>query len=72
VHGAAVQVWCGALAVLGLVRADARTAGEDRGDVPGWVLITVMTAGLVIALWAVAGPALTGMFEEAMGSVTGP
>ena len=72
-HGRAVELWCGALAVLGLVRADARRAGDgDRGDVPGWVLITVMTAGLVIALWAVAGPALTGMFEEAMGSVTGP
>jgi hypothetical protein len=22
---------------------------EDRGDVPGWVLITLMTAGLPIA-----------------------
>ena len=27
---------------------------SDRGDVPGWVLITVMTAGLVTALWSVA------------------
>ena len=70
-HGRAVELWCGALAVLGLVRGSARQDAE-RGDVPGWVLITVMTAGLVIALWAVAGPALTGMFEEAMGSVTGP
>jgi len=71
VHGRAVELWCGALAVLGLVSGSARE-DRERGDVPGWVLITVMTAGLVIALWAVAGPALTGMFEEAMGSVTGP
>ena len=70
-HGRAVELWCGALAVLGLVGGSARE-DRERGDVPGWVLITVMTAGLVIALWAVAGPALTGMFEEAMGSVTGP
>ena len=70
-HGRAVELWCGALAVLGLVSGSARE-DRERGDVPGWVLITVMTAGLVIALWAVAGPALTGMFEEAMGSVTGP
>lgn len=44
---------------------------EDRGDVPGWVLITLMTAGLVIVLWAVAGPALAGVFESALDRVTG-
>ncbi|WP_182113448.1 MULTISPECIES: hypothetical protein [unclassified Actinotalea] len=43
---------------------------EDRGDVPGWVLVTLMTAGLVIALWAVAGPALAGVFEAAIERVT--
>ncbi|MEK8228446.1 hypothetical protein NKG05_24050 [Oerskovia sp. M15] len=31
-----------------------RGAGAEQGDVPGWVLVTLMTAGLVIALWAVA------------------
>ena len=41
---------------------------DERGDVPGWVLITLMTAGLVIALWAVAGPALAGVFEQAISS----
>jgi len=45
--------------------------GEDRGDVPGWVLITLMTAGLVAGLWAVAGPALNGLFSSAIDSVTG-
>lgn len=44
---------------------------DDRGDVPGWVLITLMTAGLVAAIWALAGPALTGVFESAIASVTG-
>ena len=43
----------------------------ERGDVPGWVLVTLMTAGLVIALWAVAGPSLVGVFESAIASVTG-
>lgn len=47
-------------------RADRR---RERGDVPGWVLITVMTAGLVAALWAVAGPTLTQMLSDALGSV---
>ena len=43
----------------------------DRGDVPGWVLITMMTAGLVVLLWGVAGPALTGLFNQAIASVSG-
>ncbi|QTE31331.1 hypothetical protein J4E96_05015 [Pengzhenrongella sicca] len=45
--------------------------GTDRGDVPGWVLITLMTAGLVLVLWAVAGPALSDVFTNAIQSVTG-
>ncbi len=46
-----------------------RTQGGDRGDVPGWVLVTLMTAGLVTVLWAVAGPALVDVFESAISSV---
>ena len=44
---------------------------DERGDVPGWVLITVMTAGLVAALWAVAGPQLSAMLTDALNSVKG-
>lgn len=36
---------------------------------PGWVLVTLMTAGLVIGLWAVAGPALENVFTTAMTRV---
>ena len=44
---------------------------NDDGDVPGWVLITLMTAGLVILIWALAGPALEGVFQQAIDRVTG-
>jgi len=44
---------------------------EERGDVPGWVLITLMTAGLVIVIWGLAGPALSGVFDQANGRVLG-
>jgi hypothetical protein len=44
---------------------------DDRGDVPGWVLITLMTAGLVVIIWALAGPALSGVFQQAIERVTG-
>ncbi|MEO8851437.1 MAG: hypothetical protein ABI360_06880 [Allobranchiibius sp.] len=46
-------------------------AQRERGDVPGWVLITLMTAGLVTALWKFAEPQLTTLFGKAMTSVKG-
>jgi hypothetical protein len=61
-----VQTW--------LVSACGRAAGprRDRGDVPGWVLITLMTAGIVTVLWAFAGPRLLEILTNALNSVTGP
>jgi hypothetical protein len=44
--------------------------GDDRGDVPGWVLITLMTAGLVVIIWSVAGPALRSIIDESMTRVS--
>ena len=50
-----------------MTEKETRTSlNSESGDVPGWVLITLMTAGLVVLLWAVAGPALKGVFEQAM------
>lgn len=70
-------VWVVPLAVLvGLrvtaaVVAHARGDERDRGDVPGWVLVTIMTAGLVTALWLVADDKLTQLFNDALDSVVG-
>jgi len=47
-----------------------RPARAERGDVPGWVLITVMTAGLVVLIWGVAGDQLKSMLENALKSVS--
>ncbi len=44
---------------------------DEHGDVPGWVLVTLMTAGLVVLIWAVAGPALSSLFEQAIQRVSG-
>jgi len=38
----------------------------DRGDVPGWVLVTLMTAGIVMALWIVAEPKLSSLLSAAL------
>ncbi|MDO5049602.1 MAG: hypothetical protein Q4D87_06950 [Actinomycetaceae bacterium] len=45
---------------------------SERGDVPGWVLVTLMTAGLVTAIWAVASPTLSNLFQTAIQGVQGP
>jgi hypothetical protein len=49
----------------------ATALAHERGDVPGWVLITLMTAGLVVLIWALAGPALSQIFQDAIAKVTG-
>ena len=54
------------------LRRRAFEGSSDRGDVPGWVLVTIMTAGLVVALWAIAGPKLGQLFSDAVDNVKGP
>ncbi|MCR2763524.1 hypothetical protein NQ152_08370 [Microbacterium sp. zg.B48] len=58
--------------VVHRLRAVAQDAYDDEtGDVPGWVLITLMTAGLVVVIWALAGPALADLFQQAIERVSG-
>jgi len=45
-------------------------ASRERGDVPGWVLVAVMTAGLVTAIWLIADDALTSIFDRAISSIS--
>lgn len=45
---------------------------DERGDVPGWVLVTVMTAGLVVAVWSVADGQLKSVLTSALRSVSRP
>ncbi|NAZ16843.1 hypothetical protein GT020_12340 [Glutamicibacter soli] len=51
-------------------RAAARVR-DQRGDVPGWVMITLMSALLVAALLAIAGPRLQDLFNQAIDRVSG-
>jgi hypothetical protein len=56
-------------ALAGLVRRSLRRG--DRGDVPGWVLVTLMTAGLVLVLWGIARDRLSEVFNHAIDTVLG-
>ena len=49
-----------------LLRQRLSVVRDDRGDVPGWVLITLMTAGIVMALWIVAEPKLSSLLSSAL------
>lgn len=44
---------------------------NDRGDVPGWVLIVLMTSALVVAIWAVARDQLVAIVSSALSTVCG-
>jgi len=48
----------------------ARRPRDDRGDVPGWVMVTVMSAGLCAALYGIAHDQLTSLLDGALSSVT--
>lgn len=52
------------------LRTRVRT-GSERGDVPGWVLVTLMTAGIVAVLWTLAGDRLELLFNQALDKVDG-
>jgi hypothetical protein len=49
-----------------------RELDGERGDVPGWVLVAVMTAGLVTAIWLIADDQLTSVLDRAITSVSAP
>jgi hypothetical protein len=47
-----------------------RLCGE-AGDVPGWVLIVLMTSALVVAIWGFASDRLLSIVESAFDTVCG-
>ncbi|HLS32563.1 MAG TPA: hypothetical protein VK039_03145 [Brevibacterium sp.] len=51
-----------------LARLQDRLA-DERGDVPGWVLVTLMTAGLVVTIWLIAGDLFVQLFQNAINRV---
>ena len=59
-HSALTRLW---------LEVSAPRVRDERGDVPGWVLVTVMTAGLVMAIWGLADDQLRQMLKDALDSV---
>lgn len=44
---------------------------EERGDVPGWVLVVLMTTGLVTAIWTIAAPRLSAILKNSLDAMNG-
>jgi hypothetical protein len=42
---------------------------DERGDVPGWVMITVMTIVIASALMVTFQDRVTGFLDEALGQM---
>ena len=57
-------------AVLSALTARVRGDDPERGDVPGWVMITVMTAALVLAILIPFREAIVTAVQNALDSVT--
>jgi hypothetical protein len=58
------------LATLATLGSRLRDDDRERGDVPGWVMITVMTAALVLAILVPFRTAIVDAVSNALDSVT--
>ncbi|MGY1813970.1 hypothetical protein [Blastococcus sp. SYSU D00820] len=58
------------MAALGALADRVRDEDPERGDVPGWVMITVMTAALVLAILIPFREAIVDAVQNALSSVT--
>ena len=72
---AQLQLWA-SLALLTLTERVTAATGKgrderDRGDVPGWVMITMMTAIVVIALLTAFRAQVLAAVKNAFDSVSG-
>jgi len=47
------------------------TLQSDRGDVPGWVLVVLMTTGLVTGIWTLAAPRIDSILRNSLDSMNG-
>ena len=65
-----MRAWAWLLALTAALAARLRSGDPERGDVPGWVMITVMTAALVLAILIPFRQAIVAAVQNALQSVT--
>jgi len=55
--------------INGLERHLTQAAKSERGDVPGWVLVVLMTTGLITGIWTVAQPRLSSILKNSLDNM---
>ena len=65
-----MRAWAWLTTVMAVLVARLRSSDPERGDVPGWVMITVMTAALVLAILIPFREAIVAAVTTALASVT--
>jgi hypothetical protein len=65
-----MRAWTWLVTVVAVLAARLRSSDPERGDVPGWVMITVMTAALVLAILVPFREAIVAAVTNALASVT--
>lgn len=63
-------IWLGKMEAFRRTRLF-RAVNDQRGDVPGWVLVVLMTTGLVTAIWTIAAPRLSAILRNSLDSMNG-
>ena len=65
-----MRAWAWLMTLTAVLAAQLRSSDPERGDVPGWVMITVMTAALVLAILIPFREAVVTAVQNALSSVT--
>ena len=68
-----VKNYCSANSLYKKISMKSRNAlmGKSRGDVPGWVLVVLMTTALVTGIWSIAAPKLTMILRNSLDAMAG-
>ena len=68
-----VRIYCSANWLYKKISLNSRKAllGGSRGDVPGWVLVVLMTTALVTGIWSIAAPKLTMILRNSLDAMAG-
>ncbi|MEP7055517.1 MAG: hypothetical protein ABI912_09745 [Actinomycetota bacterium] len=54
-----------------IVRIRVESAERERGDIPGWVMITLMTVAVSMAIWGLVNGSIMNVLTNALNGVTG-
>jgi hypothetical protein len=70
IKGSFIVVEFGKLARINQIKNTFLSAAKsERGDVPGWVLVVLMTTGLVTGIWTVAQPRLSSILKNSLDNM---